>query len=350
MDQFSVQKTAFTRYVLITVAITAIVVVVLLIGWYFAYVLLLLFAGVLLAVLLRGLANWLSRRIPLATRWSLVLIIILPLIALGGGLWLAGPSIAEGFQELQQSIPRAKERIQEFTEQQGPMQSILERMLESDRATLFNQDTFRRIAGLFSTTLGVLAGILIILANGIYFSVEPRPYINGVVQLVPKERRGQARAVFEELGHVLRWWLAGMLISMTVVGTLSWLGLLLLGVPGAAALGLLAGLLSFIPNLGPILSAVPAVVVGWTESSTTALYVVLLYLGIQTLESYLITPLVQRRTIQLPPAVMLTAQLAMGIAFGVLGLLLAVPLALVVLVLVQMLYMEDVLKDEIELP
>jgi predicted PurR-regulated permease PerM len=144
--------------------------------------------------------------------------------------------------------------------------------------------------------------------------------------------------------------LAGRIIAMIVVGVLTWAGLFLLSVPAAAALAFLAMMLGFIPNIGPILAAAPAILAGGMQGGLiTALYVALLYIAVQFFEGYLVTPLVQQRTVSIPPALTLTVQLMMGFAFGILGLLLATPLAVVILVLVQMLYLEDILGDQVDL-
>jgi predicted PurR-regulated permease PerM len=140
------------------------------------------------------------------------------------------------------------------------------------------------------------------------------------------------------------------MVSMVEVGVLIWVGLWLLGVPAAAALAFLAMMLGFIPNIGPIISAVPAILAGEIQGGLMmAVYVALLYLVVQAFDGYLVTPLVQQETVSLPPALTLTVQLIMGFSFGILGLLLAVPLAVVALVLVQMLYIKDILGEHVNL-
>jgi predicted PurR-regulated permease PerM len=152
----------------------------------------------------------------------------------------------------------------------------------------------------------------------------------------------------QTLGFTLRWWLIGRLMDMTLVGVLSGVGLWLLGIPLALSLGILAGLLNFIPNIGPLLAAVPAVLLALTEGAPQALYVIILYMGIQSLESYLVVPLIQKKLISMPPVLIFIAQLSMALMFGVLGLLLATPMAAVLLVLVKMIYIEDILGEEID--
>jgi predicted PurR-regulated permease PerM len=184
---------------------------------------------------------------------------------------------------------------------------------------------------------------MIILAIGFYMAVAPRVYVEGVIHLVPVTRRGRAGEVLQALGRTLRWWLFGRWISMTVVGLLTTAGLWLLGVPLALTFGLLAALLTFIPYLGPIISAIPPMLLVLVQSPMQALYVVSLYLGVQGVESYLLTPLVQQRTVSVPPALTITAQVLLGLLLGTFGVILATPLIAVTLVLVKMLYIEDVL-------
>ena len=152
--------------------------------------------------------------------------------------------------------------------------------------------------------------------------------------------RGSLREVLAAVGSTLRWWLWGKLLGMLVIGVLTTLGLWRLGVPLALTLGLLAALLTFIPNIGPILAVIPAALL---DSPAKALYVLGLYLPIQTVESYLITPLVQRLTISMPSALTITAQLVLGVLLGAMGVVLATPLTAAAVVLMKMLYVEDAL-------
>lgn len=202
-----------------------------------------------------------------------------------------------------------------------------------------------RIAGVFSTTLGAFASFFAILVIGLYMAISSGLYAEGLIHLVPMAKRARAREVLQAVGQTLWWWLLGRGVSMIVVGLLTATGLTLLGVPLALTFGLLAAALTFVPYLGPLLSAVPPTLLALTQQPRQALYVVLLYLGIQGVESYLVTPLVQERTVSLPPAFILTAQLFMGVLLGGMGIVLAVPLFAVVLVLVKMLYIEDLLGE-----
>jgi predicted PurR-regulated permease PerM len=209
------------------------------------------------------------------------------------------------------------------------------------------QDLLSQVTGLFSRTLNAITNFVLILFIGLYLAVTPDLYVGGLVGLVPVGRRSRARQVIQAAGHTLRWWLVGRIFSMIVIGVLSVLGLWLIGVPLALVLGLLAGLLGFIPILGPILALVPPLLLALSNSPQQALYVVLLYGGIQIVESYFLTPMVQQRAVSLPPVLTISSQLILGLLFGFMGIAMAPPLAAMGMVLVQMLYVEDTLGDQL---
>ncbi|MGE0082689.1 MAG: AI-2E family transporter, partial [Thiohalomonadaceae bacterium] len=181
-----------------------------------------------------------------------------------------------------------------------------------------------------------------------YLAAEPDLYRRGMLRLLPIRSRAGAEALLDEIGGMLTRWMFGQFVSMSTIGLLTWLGLSLLGVPLAATLGLAAALLTFIPTIGPILAATPAVLVGFSVEPLLALWVVLLYLVVESLESYLVTPLVQRQVVHLPPVLVLGAQLLLAILYGLLGLFVAAPLAVAVMVLVKRLYVEGVLGDTVD--
>jgi predicted PurR-regulated permease PerM len=186
---------------------------------------------------------------------------------------------------------------------------------------------------------------VIVVFVGLYVAADPDVYARGLVRLVPMPRRRRAREVLEALARTLRRWLVGKLLGMAVIAVATWAGLSLAGVPLALVLGLLAGLLNFVPYLGPMLSFVPALPLAIPEGATTVGWVLGLYVGIQMAESYLLTPLVDQQSVALPPALTITAQVLLGVLLGWLGLVLATPLTAAALVLVRMLYVEDLLGD-----
>ena len=199
---------------------------------------------------------------------------------------------------------------------------------------------------ILSSTVGAVAGLLIALFIALFIAASPRLYRDGLLHLVPHRSRRRAREVLETLGETLRGWLVARLIAMVLIGLITGTGLALLGVPGAAALGLIAGLLELIPFFGPILAAIPAVSVGLMKSPQTGLAVAALYLLVQQLEGNLITPVILKKRLDIPPVLTIVSVSVLGVALGVLGMLLAEPLLAAIRVLVKMLYVEDVIGDD----
>ena len=190
-------------------------------------------------------------------------------------------------------------------------------------------------------TVEALGGILIIVFLSIYLATDPQLYRRGVLALIPERRRGQAALVMDRVAQVLRKWLVTQLIAMVVIGAVSTTVLLILGVKAAFALGVLAGLFEFIPTVGPLLSAIPAVAMGFLDSPQKAATVALAYWGIQFLENHILIPLLMKGGMDLPPALTVVAQALLALVFGFLGLLVAVPLLATVMVMIQVLYVQQ---------
>jgi len=336
------------RTLIVAVAGTA-VIALLLAVWHVSQILLLIFASLLLALFLRTLAEFISRHTPLSVNWSLAVVVLTLLGVFVLILALYGPAIADGFYQLFRQLPTALDRLRNTLGQYAWGPAVLDTLSRAGD-TMTNPQQLSRIAGIFSTAFGALGSLFIVIVLGLYFAADPKTYINGTARLFPRERRGRVWEAFNRIGHALRWWLIGRIAAMLAVGVLTGIGLMVLGVPFAFILGLVAAALDFVPNIGPLIAAVPAVMVGLSQGGWTALYVAILYLVIQALEGYLITPFIQQKIVSLPPALLLAAQLVMGASFGILGLLLAPPLVVVIMVLVQMLYMRDVLGESVEMP
>ena len=192
-----------------------------------------------------------------------------------------------------------------------------------------------------TNTVEALGGILIIIFLSIYLAADPQLYRRGVLALIPDRRRAQGALVMDRLGDVLRKWLVTQLIAMVVIGAVSTIVLLLLGVKAAFALGVLAGLFEFIPTVGPLLSAIPAVAMGFLDSPQKAATVALAYWGIQFLENHILIPLLMKGGMDLPPALTVVTQALLALVFGFLGLMVAVPMLATVMVMIQVLYVEQ---------
>ncbi|MGI9013029.1 MAG: AI-2E family transporter [Phycisphaerales bacterium] len=333
---------------LITIGLVALAVLLFLLLWQGLIVLLVAFAAVLLAVFLNGIARVLERYTPLSYGWALGLVVLIIPVLLAGFIWLAGSNIDKQFSNLVKELPKSVEKLQEQIEKTTLGQTLLDNAPDPEEMVQAQSGGVGRIAGFFSTTLGALGNLVVIVIVGIYLAINPSIYIQGFAQLIPQKKRDRAVEVLHAMGHALRRWLVGRVVSMAIVGVLTTVGLLLLGVPLALSLGLLAALLSFIPNLGPILAVVPAMLIAWMDSAQLALFVAILYIAIQVVESYLITPMIEKKAVSIPPALLLMGQILFGVLFGIMGLVLATPLLVVVIVLVQMVYVEDTLGEPVE--
>jgi predicted PurR-regulated permease PerM len=338
----------------IILGITALALLLGVVLWYAVDLFLLVFAGVLLAIFLRSLSDALSRHTPLSDGWSLTVVVLAILAVFGVGVWLLAPEVMVQLDQLIEQLPRSVKQIKALIGHYEWGRHIVanmpnaEEMIPDPIQGLGN--VLGKIASFFSMTFDAIAGFLLFLFIGLFFAAEPSLYINGLIRLVPMAKRKRARAVLDAIGHALRWWLIGRVFSMAVVAAGTALGLYLLGVPLAITLGLIAGLLDFVPNIGPILATVPAALVALLQSPLQVLYVVLLYVAVQLVEGYLLTPLVQRYTVALPPVLTVVGVVLLGVLLGGLGLVLAAPLTIVLFILVRMLYIEDVLGDVMEAP
>jgi len=316
--------------------------------WYTAQVLLVFFAAIFLAVFFSGMGRFLEKhtRFTYQACVAFALIGLLQLVVLAG--LIVGPAVADQSTNLTDALPRAYHQLFDQVKETRVGAYLLggiQRAMEASKDS--NWQSTLKFAGL---TIHGFGGLLFALVIGIFFAFQPDLYRNGFLALFPKARRQRLGEVLDELGFTLWWWLMGQLVTMASVGTFIGIGLAILGVPLAGTLGLIAAILSFIPSLGPLISVIPAIMLGLTISPTMGLWVCLLYGGVQILEANVITPLVQQRAISLPPAFVLSSELLMGLLLGGAGLAFATPLCAVILVLVNMLYIQDVLQDRGSLP
>lgn len=302
-------------------------------------VLLVVFAGVLLAVMLRGLADWLGRHTRLPPGWSLAAVLVTMVLGLAAFVVLAIPEVGRQFDELIAQLPGAVQQVTSQLEQTEWGRWILGRAAKAGQ-WLAQPEALASAQQALSITLGAGAGLVVLLFVGVYVAAQPGLYLDNTLRLLPAAKRPRARSIAGQCGETLRWWMVGMFASMTIIGVATWVGLWALGVPLALVLAVLAAVLTFIPNFGPILAAVPAILLALSQGTTTALWVLGLYVGIQAVESNAITPLIQRRAVSLPPALTIVAQMVMGALAGVLGVILATPLIAVTLVLVRRLHVD----------
>lgn len=334
---------AFVRRLLITITIGILLVA----AWQVVDVLLLVFAATLLAILLQAIAGPIHRRAHAPPRVALVLAVLGLVALLGGSMWLFGSEVAEQLRVLRDALPRAAGELQRRLEQLGLAPQIRQGIDD------VVPDASNLVSGLGKALFSVgnaIAGTLLVFVGGIYLAAQPGLYRTGLLKLVPAARRALVAESLGATGQALRLWLLGQLVAMVVIGLLTGIGLALIGVPSALALGLIAGLADFVPVIGPIVAAVPALLIALTQGNDVVLLTLALYVVVQQIEGNLVMPLVQQRVGDLPPALLLFAVVAAGLLFGVLGVLLAAPLTVAIYVLVKRLYVREALDTPTPIP
>jgi predicted PurR-regulated permease PerM len=333
----------FVRRTLIVLGLAALFFLV----WQLRILLLMLFGAIVVASIFRAVADMICRITRLPGAVSTALAILLVLGTLGALVALFGAHVGQQLATLRETLPAAWKTIEQRVGDIG-LSEQLDRLVAT--VTAPGGGT---LSGFGRTLLSIGSGIadfVVVIFAGIYLATQPNFYRVGAIKLVPPARRKIAAEAMLESERALRLWLKGQAIAMLVVGFLTGLGLWALGMPSALVLGLVAGLLEFIPFAGPILAAVPAVILALAVSPELALWVVLLYVVVQQFEGNVLTPLVQQYAVDLPGAVLLFSLIGFGSLFGTLGVILAAPLAVVTMVLVKRLYVIETLDTPTPIP
>jgi predicted PurR-regulated permease PerM len=331
----------FIRRLLIAIGIVALALLL----WHLSGVFLLAFGAVLVAVILHAFADVLAKRTPIPERWSLAAAGLLILLGFLIVSVLFGAQMRSQIAGISERLPAA---FSSFTRELGlgDVTAQLPQMLGMGPGGGF----IGRLAGIGATIIGGLADFLLVIIAGIFIAADPKIYRDGLVKLFPPNQHDRVRSSLDAAGQALKLWLGSQLIAMTFVGVSAGLGLWLLGLPSPFALGLIAGLLDFVPFIGPILGALPAVLIASTTDGTTLLWTIVLFLLIQQIEGNIVFPLVGKRMVSLPPALALFAIVAAGVLFGSLGVVLGFPLAVVAFVLVKKLYVRETLGEDTPVP
>jgi predicted PurR-regulated permease PerM len=337
------------RTVLITLGITGILVTGLYLLRSFATTLLLIFAGILFGVFLDGAADLVrtALRLPRWAALTLVVTILVGSVAAFG--WLEGPRVAHQVQQLGEQLPQSARLLQSQLRQTDWGRVVLKSLPSPDDAQFSFIALLGPVSQVFSVTFEILGSIVLIFFLGLYLAATPHFYRQGVLILLTPEHRRRGREVVVALRTALRWWLLGRAVTMTLMGTLTTLALWFMDVPLALVLGIIAAILLFVPYLGAVAAAVPACLIALMQSPMKAFWVAVIYTGVHVLEGYTITPYVQKRAVALPPAMLLSVQLLSAALFGTLGIVFSTPLLVVVIVLIQTLYLQDVLGEHVAL-
>lgn len=313
-----------------------------LLAWQLLDLIMLSLGAIVVAAVLRVVAGLLERHARVPASVSVVAVLLVLSAALGIGGWLVGEPLSEQFENLRLRLPTAIDAVTRWLESNRVGMALLQYIDEARGAE--SSPWAIRVAGAAGSTLGAIGSAALMLAMGIYLALAPQVYKAGLVRLMPQSARRRVASALDDCGTALARWLLGQSISMLFVGSATALGLWLLDVPLALSVGVVCGLLAFVPFLGAIAGAVLAVLLGFTQGPQTAFYVALLAVAIQQIEGNLLMPFVQRWAVDLPPVLGMAAAVMFGVLFGLLGVLLATPAMVVLMTLVQRLYIEGVLE------
>jgi predicted PurR-regulated permease PerM len=319
---------------------------VFLLAWGLREILILAFGSIVLAAVIRAVAQPLVNRYPQREKLAVFAAILLLLVVLGGLFWLFGHQIAEQMGVLRERLPDALGKAKAWLQQSDAGRIVLGKMQAAGAGGEAGDaaEAAGSVGKAAVVTLDKLGHALLMIVTAIYLAITPRLYLDGTVRLFPVPQRAKVRDALIASGETLRKWLLGQLVSMTTIGVLTTLGLWIVGCPAPLALGILAGLLVFVPVIGFLVAFVPMLLMALSESPQVAVASVIVFLIVQQLEEQLVLPLAQRWATSLPPALGLLALAASGLLFGLPGLIFGSPLTVVVMCLVQKLYIENGLE------
>lgn len=309
--------------------------------WFFKVtfsVLLLILTGALVALFFHGYARLIQRKLRIPERVALLLSIISTFVIILLLLWFMGARIQEQVTELAKTLPSTVSNAK----LQLSKTSIGQKIIEKTSSDQITNTVYAYGSSFFNSTFGIFTNIYIIVFLGIFFTISPKTYISGFLTLIPAQGKQQSRAILNRIGFTLTKWLKGQIFSMIIIAILKWIALIILDIPMAIALALIAGLLNFIPNFGPLISMFPAILIALTISVDKAIVVTIVYLLLQIFEGNVITPSIQHRLINMPAALIIIAQLFMGIVSGGWGLVLATPLVVILIVVVEETYVKKI--------
>jgi predicted PurR-regulated permease PerM len=322
-----------------TMAIVSLFVIVILIIRVAFDVLLMALAGSLMAVYFHGLGDIIQRRTKLVRKPAMIISIIGTFIIVGVLCWFMGTKIQVQVAELSDKLPATISTAKAKLAETPLGNKILDAVSGNN-----SQKLMTTAQNLFTTGFGVLGDMYIILFLGIFFTANPSLYKDGILALVPENKKDLGTHIMNRISLSLKGWLKGMLLSMVLITVLIAIGLTIMGVPVALALALITGILELVPNIGSLIAMIPGVLLALTISTNVAIIVAIMYIVSQTIVANIVTPLIQKKMINLPPALTLISQLIMGSVSGALGIILAVPLLAISIILVDELYVQKINK------
>jgi len=335
----------------------ALFIALLIFAWHFAATLFLIFAGMLLGVALNAMTGLLGRVVPLPQAVRLAIVCLTLTAMLSGVVFLGGTTIAQQATILSNTIKSQLVNAKTFLESHGVDTSFFDinsftaapsgsetsapatptphnlpsaSAIASSGGAILGQ-TFKVLLG----TVSAVGNFFIVLFLGLAFAVQPGIYRNGLLFMAPAKYRARATVIIDRIGYTLERWLIAQIITMAAVFLVTWIGLAVIGIPSSFILGIQAGLLAFIPTVGAILGGLIVVLASLATGWVAGISAFILFLGVHALESYVLTPIIQRQALDIPPATLFAFQILLGVVFGIWGLALALPLMAIAKVMID---------------
>lgn len=304
---------------------------------YLGQVLILLFAGILLAIVLTAITEATRRRLSLSRSGSYVFVLVCTASLIILLIYLLGPRVLGQLHEIAKAIPASLNGVKGELEKQGWGRDLVHVV----QASVQGHEIATHVAGYANSVVNAITDVVVIIAVALFLGGDPEFYWRGLMRLVPTKNRDSASKLMLEAAATARSWTLGQMIPMFALGIGSFIGLSILQVPLAFTLSLITAAMLFVPYVGSVIAYVPTALIAITQGPQKVLYVTILYLGIHLLEGYVISPIVQRHAVRLPPVLTLASQLVMWKIAGILGVLIATPLAAILLLMVQRLYLKE---------
>lgn len=293
--------------------------------------LLIIFGGLVFAAMLDGGVRLLGRVLPIGRGWRLMIVVLLAIAFVAGTVYLTGVQVADQFAQLRVTLEVQGTKLIVWASEHGlvPGRADINSMIQQALGS------FGQLTSFVGSAVGAVASVLMVLVIGLFVAMEPRLYERGLQWLVPSDMRGEFAITIDRMAHTMRRLLAGRLLGMLVEGVLIWIMLSLGGVPMALLLGIIAGMLAFIPNIGAIVTGALMIAVGFSAGVNTGYWAIATYLIVQNFDGYVVIPMVARRTVDMPPALTLSSQILASTLFGVFGLALADPMVAMIKVALE---------------
>jgi len=329
-------STFFSKKVWLVGGIFSFIVVLLLLFKALFSILLLSLAAILVAVYFRGCAQILHRNLKWPLNLCTFLSVFLNLLLLVGFFWFVGAQLQQQISQLSDTLPKTIQNVKDHLNNSDLGSKVLNYLNKSGSS--LKMETIGK--KFFSSSFGVLSDLYILLLLSIFFTADPMLYKRGIVHLLPEKAKDKGAKLLDEMVVVLKKWLKGQIFGFFVIAVLTGVGLWIVGMPMVLTLALIAGVLNFIPNFGPIVALIPGVLLASMQGPTTALIVAAIYIVVQIFQSAVTQPLIQQKMVDIPPALTIFAQVAFGMLAGFWGVLMATPIVALLIRIVNRLYVE----------